>query len=99
MGHEKAFSFQNCAYLLKLTLQHSVCVCAVQRKLHFWSPIKSKAVMDVLGKRWWEDEKVTRGPYKHSAGLGPAVKPVCWLELMFIVPRSGLLALSRSIAG
>ena len=64
------------------------------------SVVKSKAMMDVLGKRWWdkhiivlEDQKVTWGPYKHSAVLGPAVKPVFWLKFIFIVPHSGFLAL------
>lgn len=78
----------------------SVCVCVMQSKLQFWSPIKSKAMMDVLGKQWWhkhiivlKDQKVVWGPYKHSAVLDLAVKPVFWMKFMFIVPRSGFLAL------
>lgn len=40
-----------------------------------------------------ENQKVTRGPYKHTVVLGPAVKPVFWLKFMFIVLCSGFLAL------
>lgn len=71
-----------------------VCMCVMERKLLVWSPIKPKAMVDVLGKWWWDehiivwkDQKVTWGPYTHGAVLGPAVKPVLWLKFMFIVLR------------
>lgn len=40
-----------------------------------------------------EGQEVTWGPSEHSAVLGPAFKCVFWLKFMFIVPRSGFLAL------
>lgn len=81
-------------------------VCAVQRKLQFWSPIKSKALMDVLGKRWWdkhmivlEDQKVTWVLISTALCLAQQSSLFSGLYLCFLCHVQDFWHLCYSIAG